>query len=412
MTIATRNNNNRWLWIVVALMAAGLFYSVRMVTRTRLPIRVAQVQRGEIVSDISTNGIVEPVSPFEAHAPYAGLVKSVFVHEGDRVPEGKLLVAMDETEASTHLATALNALRAAQASYDAITNGGSRQERYTLDGDVARTKAERDQAESQLATLKKLASQGAASANEVAAAQERLDQATASLHVLDLRRQSPYAPVDIDHARAALAGAQSEYDAAQKTLAEANVRAPFAGTVYSLPVNPTEYVAQGDHLLEMADLTKVQVRAYFDEPEIGKLAVGLPIKIVWDAMPLRSWQGHIIRVPSTVITYTTRHVGAAIVSVDNADGSLLPDTNVTVTVTTSNTPNVLNVPREALHSNAGQDFVYVLEGDMLRRASVTVGAPNLTAIQIVSGLREGQTVAIGTTNGQPIVDGVPVKVVP
>ena len=411
MTIAIRNNNNRWLWIVVALLAAGLFYSVRMVTRTRLPIRVATVQRGDIVSTFSTNGIVEPISNFEAHAPYAGLVKSVFVHEGDRVPEGKLLVEMDNTEARTQEAAALAALRAAQASYDSLTNGGSQQERYTLEGDVARTKADRDQAETQLATLKKLAAQGAASTAEVAAAQQRLDQANASLHLLDLRRQSPYAAPDFEHAKAALVDAQSNYAAAQKTLAEVSVRAPFAGTVYALPVSATEYVPQGDRLLEMADLTKVQVRAYFDEPEIGKLAVGLPIRIVWDALPLRSWQGHIARVPSTVITYTTRHVGAAIVTVDNADGTLLPDTNVTVTVTTSSTPDVLNIPREALHANGGQDFVYVLDGDRLRRTPVKTGIITLTAIQIVNGLREGQTVALGTTNGQPIVDRVPVKIV-
>jgi HlyD family secretion protein len=411
MTIAIRTNNNRWLWIVVALLAAGLFYSVRMVTRTRLPIRVATVQRGDIVSTFSTNGIVEPISNFEAHAPYAGSVKSVFVHEGDRVPEGKLLIEMDNTEARTREAAALAALRAAQASYDSLTNGGSQQERYTLEGDVARTKADRDQAQTQLATLKKLAAQGAASTAEVAAAQQRLDQADASLSLLDLRRHSPYAVPDLEHAKAALVDAQANYAASQKTLAEVTVRAPFAGTVYALPVSATEYVGQGDRLLEMADLTKVQVRAYFDEPEIGKLAVGLPIKIVWDALPLRSWQGHIARVPSTVITYTTRHVGAAIVTVDNADGTLLPDTNVTVTVTTSSSPDVLNIPREALHANGGQDFVYVLDGDRLRRTPVKTGIITLTAIQIVDGLREGQTVALGTSNGQPIVDRVPVKIV-
>jgi HlyD family secretion protein len=411
MTIAIRTNNNRWLWIVVALLAAGLFYSVRMVTRTRLPIRVVTVQRGDIVSTFSTNGIVEPISNFEAHAPYAGLVKSVFVHEGDRVPEGKLLVEMDSTEALAREATALAALRAAQANYDSLTNGGNQQERYTLEGDVVRTKADRDQAETQLATLKKLGVQGAASAAEVAAAQQRLDQATAALHMLELRRKSPYDTPDLEHVKAAIADAQSNYAVAQKTLEEARVRAPFAGTVYALPVSATEYVGQGDRLLEMADLTKVQVRAYFDEPEIGKLAVGLPIKIVWDALPLRSWQGHIARVPSTVITYTTRHVGAAIVTVDNADGTLLPDTNVTVTVTTSSSPDVLNIPREALHANGGQDFVYVLDGDRLRRTPVKTGIITLTAIQIVDGLRDGQTVALGTSNGQPIVDGVPVKIV-
>jgi HlyD family secretion protein len=410
MTIAARTNN-RWLWIVLVLLAAGVIYSVHMVTRTRLPIRVVQVERGAVVSTISTNGIVEPVENYEAHAPYNGLIKAVYIHEGDRVPKDKLLVAMDDTEARTRLATALTGLRAAQASFDAITKGGSQQERYSLAGDLGRTQADRDQAAQQLATLKKLAAQGSASANEVAAAQQRLDQANASLHLLDQRRASPFSSADVEHAKAALVDAQSAYDAAQKTLTEANVRAPFAGTVYSLPVAATEFVQTGDHLLQMADLTKVQVRAYFDEPEIGKLAIGLPIRIVWDARPGRSWEGHITRVPSTVITYTTRHVGAAIVTVDNADGTLLPDTNVTVTVTTSSTPNILNIPREALHSNAGEDFVYLLEGEKLRRALVKVGVNNLTSIQIVSGLQEGQTVAVGTTNGQALADGVPVKVI-
>jgi len=382
-----------------------------MATRSRLPIRVVEVERGPIISTISTNGIVEPQDNYEAHAPYAGIVKAVYIHEGDKVPKGKLLVAMDDTEARTRLATALTGLRAAQASLEAISKGGSQQERYTLAGDLSRAQADRDEAARQLATLKKLAAQGSASASEVASAQDRLDQANSSLHLLDQRRQSPYLPADLEHAKAALADAQSAYAAAEQTLAQANVHAPFDGTVYSLPVSATEFVSDGEHLLQMADLTKVQVRAYFDEPEIGKLAVGLPIKIVWDARPSRAWEGHITRVPSTVITYTTRHVGAAIVTVDNADGTLLPDTNVTVTVTTSSTSNVLNIPREALHSNGGEDFVYVLDGEKLVRTLVKVGVNNLTSIQVTSGLKEGQVVAVGTTNGQPIVDGVPVKVV-
>src|SRR5271170_2195563 len=382
-----------------------------MATRTRLPIRVAQVQRGEIVRTSSTNGIVEPQANFEAVAPYSGLVKAVYVHEGDKVSKGKLLVAMDDTEARTRLAAALSGLSAAQASYDALVKGGTQQERYTLAGDITRTQSDRDQAEMQLATLKKLAGEGAASASEVAAAQQRLDQDNASLALLSQRRQSPYAAVDLEHAKAALADAHANYEAAEQTLAKTNVRAPFDGTVYSLPVTATAYVQQGDHLLEMADLTKVQVRAYFDEPEIGQLAVGLPVRIVWDALPGRSWQGHILRLPSTVITYTTRHVGAAIVTVDNGDGTLLPNTNVTVTVTTSSTPDVLNIPREALHANGGQDFAYLLDGDRLRKTPVKTGVITLTAIQIVAGLREGELVALGTTNGQPIVDRVPVKVV-
>ena len=409
--VIARKSNNRWIWIATAVLLAIVFYSVRMVTRTRLPIRVAQAERGDIVSTISTNGIVEPQVNFEAHAPYAGLIKSVYVHEGDKVPAGKLLVSMDDTEARTRVAAALTGLRGAQASYDAVSKGGTQQERLTQAGDLSRTQTDRDQAQQQLATLKKLEAQGAASPSEVLNAQQRLDQTNASLHLLNQRKQSPYATVDLEHAQAALADAQAAYNASLETLRQANVRAPFAGTVYSLPVSATEFVQQGDHLLQMADLTRIQVRAYFDEPEIGRLAVGLPLKIVWDAKPNRSWHGHISRVPSTVVIYTTRHVGPTIVTVDNSDGTLLPVANVTVTVTTSSTPNILKIPREALHTEGGKDFVYTIKKDTLRRTPVQVGSNNLTAIQITSGLKDGETLAIGTTNGQPLADRAPVTVI-
>ena len=189
------------------------------------------------------------------------------------------------------------------------------------------------------------------------------------------------------------------------------VRAPFDGTVYSLPVSVTEYVQQGQTLLQMADLRQIQVRAYFDEPEIGGLRVGFPVTIVWDALQGRTWHGHIVRVPSTIITYGTRNVGEVLVAVDDSDGSLLPNTNVTVTVTEQHLDNVLTVPREALHSESGKNFVYKFSGTTLRRTPVTVGAINLTEVQITSGLKEGDTVALSTTNGEPLAEGIPARVV-
>lgn len=406
-----RKSNNRWIWIATAVLLLIVFYSVRMITRTRLPIRVAAAERANIVSTIATNGIVEPQVNFEAHAPYAGLIKAVYAHEGDKVSTGKLIVAMDDTEANNRLAAALVALKAAQADYDALSRGGTQQERYSLTGDLNRTRSDRDNALQQLATLQKLEVQGAASPSEVLGAQQRVDQDNAALHLLEERKQSPYGPLDLEHAKAALADAQSSYSGAEQVVREANARAPFAGTVYSLPVSPTEFVSQGDRLFELADLTHVQVRAYFDEPDIGKISVGLPVTIEWQAKSARTWTGHISRVPSTIITYTTRHVGPAIVTVDNSDGTLLPDSNVTVTVTTNQMPNALSIPREALHTEGGRDFVYQLRGETLRRTNVRVGATNLTSVQVISGLKEGDQVAIGTTNGQPMADGVPVRVI-
>jgi HlyD family secretion protein len=90
---------------------------------------------------------------------------------------------------------------------------------------------------------------------------------------------------------------------------------------------------------------------------------------------------------------------------------LLPNTNVVVTVITQDVRNALTVPREALHIEGGRDYVYVVTRDTLHRVAVQVGAINLTSVQILSGLSEHTVVALGSTNGAPISEGVPIRIV-
>jgi HlyD family secretion protein len=99
-----------------------------------------------------------------------------------------------------------------------------------------------------------------------------------------------------------------------------------------------------------------------------------------------------------------------LVQLDDADGELLPDTNVTVTVTTAREANALTIPREALHSENGKSYVYKVAGNRLVRTPVTIGTPNLTQAPILSGLNEGDWVATGTTNGLPLQEGIPIQV--
>jgi HlyD family secretion protein len=154
------------------------------------------------------------------------------------------------------------------------------------------------------------------------------------------------------------------------------------------------------------------VRAYFDEPDIGRLQTGQKIVIKWDAKPGQEWRGHIELAPVTVITYGTRNVGVVLVGIDGGDSGLLPDTNVNVTVTTSSEPDALSIPREALYSTNGKPYVFkVVDSKKLVRTPVVTSITNLTRVAIVSGLNEGDWVATGTLSGQPLQEGVPVKVV-
>jgi HlyD family secretion protein len=227
---------------------------------------------------------------------------------------------------------------------------------------------------------------------------------------LQTRSTDRYSATDRNRSEAQLADAKATLAAAQSSYANDNIRSKVAGTVYSIPVSPYDFVPAGENLMDVADLNRIQIRAYFDEPTIGVLAVGQAVKINWDAKPNQVWHGHISRAPTTVITYGTRNVGECIITVDDARGDLLPNTNVVVTVTTSQRFNVLSVPREALHTDAG-DYVYRVLNDKLVRTPVQVGVVNLTRAEIISGLTEKDTVALSATSNRELSNGLAVKIV-
>jgi HlyD family secretion protein len=411
MTQERKLFDRRWLWLGALLLTIAVFFFVRSLTRDRLLIHAAQAERVPLLSTISTNGRVEPEVNYEIHSPMATTVKAVYAQPGDQVAAGKLLMALDDVQVRAREASAESGVKAAQAALQATTHNGTQQERQAAAADVARARLERNQARQDLAALTRLNSTGAASVSEVAAARQRLATAEVNLNALDQSADNRYSPAEVARARAALADAEANLTAARQVVGQTAVRAPVAGTVYSLDAGRSEYVEEGKLLLQVADLRQERVRAFFDEPEIGQLAVGQKIQIKWDAKPGRIWNGHIERTPVTVINLGTRSVGEVLVKIDDADSGLLPDTNVTVMVTISSQSNALSVPREALRSENGKPYVYKIVKDGLQKTFVTTGAINLTQAAILSGLEEGDQVATGTASGQPLQDGVPIKVV-
>src|SRR5579863_300453 len=399
----------RWAWIGAAVILVLVFMSVRSLTRTRLEVRAAEATHQALSSTISTNGRVEPVNNYPKNCPIATTVLAIYVHPGDQVSAGKLLMTLDDVQARARLATAEAAVKNAQAAVEAATHNGTREQQQASAAEVIRAKIDRDQAQRDLDALVKLNATGAASPSEVAAARQRVASANAALEAAQTSGNSRYSPAEVDRARSELDDAEATLMAAQQVENQTKVRASAAGTVYSIEVKPTDFVEQGKLLLQVADLHHERVRAYFDEPEIGNLAVGQPIEIKWDARPGRVWHGRIERVPVTVIHLETRTVGEVLVALDDPDGELLPDTNVTVTVTTASTANALSVPRDALHLENGKPYVFKIVGEELKRTPVVTGTYNLTQQAILSGLNDGDWIATGTTSGQPLQEGIPIK---
>jgi HlyD family secretion protein len=270
---------------------------------------------------------------------------------------------------------------------------------------------QRQQDADALSALQRLQQQGAASPSEIAAAQVRLQADDNSIHSIEQHSDQRYGQADQARAQAEVADARAAVAAAQSGYASADIRSPIAGTVYYLPVSQYDYVSAGDDLIYVADLNRLRITAYFDEPEIGNLAEGQPVKIVWDAKPGVVWHGHVTQVPTTIITYGTRNVGECFISVDDANGTLQPNANVTITVTTAQHRHVLAVPRESLHFDGSQPFVYRVIHNKLVKTPVQIsgGIVNYNWAEITGGLTEGDVVARNATTNGDLTDGLQVN---
>ena len=329
---------------------------------TVVPVRAEQVTRQDIASVISTNGKVEPLNNFEAHAPAPATVQKVLVKEGDKVKAGQLLLQLDDADARAQAAKALAQLRAAEADLDAVKSGGSNEELLTNTADLSKAQAERDEARRNLLAVQQLQRTGAAAPAEVQAAQNRLQKAEADTQLLEAKQKRRYSSPEVIKVEANAAQARAAYSAAQDLIKNTNIRAPFAGTVYQVPVKQGSYVPGGELLLQLADLEKIQVRAFVDEPEIGRLSKGQSVEVTWDATPGRKWMGELTRVPTVVTMIGTRTVGEVTVRIENGDRKLLPNVNVNVNIISAEHDHTLTVSREAVHDTDGKHYVYRING--------------------------------------------------
>jgi len=406
----TKRSNPLLLWGAAFLLIVLLVLGIRFLTRQRTKVRVAVATYQNLIKSVPTNGKVEPIHEFQAHAAAPGVVNEVYVEVGDVVKPGTLLVKMDDSNIKAQLAGSQLSINSAQVGLETVQHNGSQEERLGMTGDLNKAKLEQQQAAHDLAALQSLQQKGAASAAEVSSAQQRLANANAGVTNIESRSNGRFSSAEKTRAQQQLVDAEAQHSAALSSFAGANIRSTIAGTVYSVPVSKYDYVNGGEELVDVADLNQMRVRAYFDEPEIGALAEGQPVKITWDAKPGMTWHGHIYRAPTTVITYGTRNVGECLITVDDAKGDLLPNTNVTVTVTEREDDNVLSLPRDAVHTDGPQTYVYRVVKNHLVRTSVQVGVVNLTRVEITSGLTAKDVVALNALNNADLSDGLLVKI--
>jgi HlyD family secretion protein len=407
--------------IVIFLILAAVVGVVLVRLSGRQPVaKISAVSpiRENVISSISSNGKVEPIAPFVVRAQLDTFIERISAVEGQPVRKGQLLLELNVKDAAAQLADARSKLLRAEDDLGAAQAGGRSDEAAKTEGQLAAAIALRDRLQRNHDSLERLIAQQAATKDELAMNDLDLAKAEAQVKQLTAVKQEFVHGVKLDANRTSLQVQQlrSLVAALEEKVHDGRIVAPADGTLYSLPAKAGDFVRTGDLLAEMADLHKVRVRAFIDEPELGGLEPGEPVRITWDALPNRTWMGKTQVIPKQVVARGARSVGELLCEVNNDKLELLPNINVNVRINSHERINVLTVPRGTVEADGGQRFVFVVLRNALgvgkatlQKREIRVGIADATNYEVLSGLQEGEMVAL--PGDVDLKDGMPVRIV-
>jgi len=266
------------------------------------------------------------------------------------------------------------------------------------------------QAEAALNSARAAREQDAMRTADVRSSREVIHQAEATLDLRktsktqDRIRRSAYveAQAAVKQAKASLQQAEALLQYQQAQLDKAVIRSPIAGTVLTINTQQGETVAAGfqvQTLITVADLHRLEVRAYVDETDIGRIRRGLPVDVRVQSYQDQIFHGRVTKIASAstvkdnIVTYETT------VAIEDPQGLLRPDMTADVSVILGRKPNVLRVPSEAVHQDVSRALVYVLHRDKKDKEraelrEVKVGFSDGIYTEIKSGLKEKEEVIL------------------
>ncbi len=376
--------------IIVLLVAAGAYLVYRQVGARRR-MNLATVRRGVISATVETTGRIQAARQARLSPQVSGIVQKVAAKPGDRVSQGDLLLKLSVSSLERAVRQAKLSLEIQELQLAQAKSGGD-------DASIAIARARLRQATVALqaaqAAYDKIAKkEGAATSVEAIA----LESAKVSYEIAkaEFDRAVHGAPAEEvalltkqqDLARLAL-------EDALERLEQANVRAPFAGTLLEVEVKENEIAHAGNPVIVLADTSTLEIVASIDEIDIGEVSVGQKVEIVLDAFPEKRLAGEITHIDPAAAPQRGSTVYEATVSFRGEGLAIRPGMGTNLTITTVERPQVLLVPSRAIQTIGRRKVVRVLEGGNVREVEVKTGLSNRVETEIISGLREGQIVRI------------------
>jgi membrane fusion protein (multidrug efflux system) len=308
-----------------------------------VPVEVARAARKPISASYAGTANLEAPGEAQVVAKTSGVMVQLLAEEGDQVRAGQVLAR--------------------------------------IDGDRVRLEVAR-----QLATVRKLE-------NNYQRSRELAERKLVSAEASD---QIKY---DLESARAAL-------DLAKLELSYTNITAPISGVVAQRMVKPGNLIALNAPVFRIVNNSHLEGVLNAPERESGRLKVGLPLRMVVDAVPGKVFVGRVDRI--SPVMDSASGTFRVVCAFDNAP-ELRPGMFGRIEVVFDQRTDALTVPRIALLEDEGEPAVYVVEGKLAKRKTVQVGFTNGEIAEIRSGLKEGDQVV--TAGKVAIRDGTEIQVI-
>jgi len=380
----------------IVILAAALGYLYLSREPAPPPLLLSRAARRELKVVISTNGIIEPVDRIELYAPIDAFIADLRHREGAELTAGQPLMRLESPQLLTSLAEARAALLQARREAQRMAAGPSKEELAAVDAELAEAALQLDQQRDNLRREEALLPKDATTREAVDSLRKQVSLLALRVKGLQDKKQAllnryPDAEKQLEQNRVIELSRQVEL--LERQVGMGSITVPRGGLLYSLPVRFGSYVNRGQLLAELYRPGNVRLRAYVDEPDLGRIAKGQRVQIEWDGLPDRTWQAVVDKPAEQAVALGNRSVGYVICRIDDEPEELIPNINVKVQVVTASKTAALVVPRSAVFNADGRPAV-LLSSDGIRTAvtAVTLGLMTPEEVEILQGIEEGSQV--------------------
>lgn len=384
-------------FVVVFIVLLGLGACSFIDWKGTQEVLVTEVKLMDLQTSINTNGKVEAEKVFEIHSPLAGAAQRILVREGDTIKTGQPILTLEDSELRSELDSAKAELAAAEVDVRNVERGPPAEESNQARVDVARHRMEVENARKTVETNEWLLQRNAISRFEVEESRRALARAQQALEAAVSREENlrkRYDRTDQLRAGTRVTAAQARIKYLENRIAQAVVGSPANGILYQFGIQDGSYLNVGALIGIMADLKRLRVRAFVDEPELGRVKLGVEVLVRWDAIAGESWHGTVSHIPSQVVARGNRSVAEVLCSISSPQQNLIPNVNVDVEITTSNGTRAPALPRNALVTDGKAHFVWIIQSGRAVKRTVETGRSSASVIQVNRGVKEGDQVIV------------------